>query len=228
MHSQGQCKTRVTRRLGRGRSIELTLAALLSGGALFTSFVTDAAPQSAGSEHWPLASSNLHPPVSHDVSAGTRAAMAEVLSRSGSALRLLPASDAGATGHAAGALHLTPDIAIRAHTHSSALSDGSGSSLGIELAARTAPSADLPPVFIVGGVGRETYMIAPSSPREYALVAAGSETSLGDAHIGIGVQLNPNIYATAGYVREKRRYSSGSQGWSEEEHFAGIALRARW
>lgn len=219
---------RVSRRRSAGRSVELALAALISGGALFTGFVTDAASQSAELQHAAMAGGDTRLIASPDRPAGTRAAMAEVLSRSGSLFRILPVSSVLQSDPDTGSVQLTPDISIRAHTHGTALADWSGSALGIEISARTASSPELPPVFVVGGAGRETYMIAPHSPREYSLVPAGSETSLGDAHIGIGVQLNPNVFATVGYVREKRSYRVGSHGWSEEEHFAGIALRARW
>lgn len=123
---------------------------------------------------------------------------------------------------------VTRDITIQAHTNPSSPHRDPRSALGIQITARASTPADLPPVFLIGGSGRETYVVSPNGPREYSLFAAGTETTLGDAHVGIGVQLNANVYATAGYVREKRSFRAGAHNWSENEHFVGMALRARW
>jgi len=127
-----------------------------------------------------------------------------------------------------GSVNIAPDVTIRAHGSSSAPPAWSGSALGVQATVSARAVADLPSVFLVGGAGRETYMIAPYGPLNYTLAPAGTEASLGDAHIGVGVELNDKTFVTVGYVREQRRYSAGARDWSEDEHYVGVALRTRW
>ncbi len=218
---------RVRRRIDT-RALELGAAAMISIGALFTTFVTDATPQSQPPGTWPTHGFDPRQFVPGNVSTGTRAVLAETLSRSGTALRFLPATGTAHDGEAEALVHVTHDITIRAHTRPKTAVTDSSSALGIQVTARTDTPDDMPPVFIVGGSGRETYVLSPHGMRDYSLYAISGEATLGDAHVGIGVQLNPNMYVMAGYVREKRTYRSGAHNWSEEEHFVGLALRARW
>ncbi|MGY6626891.1 MAG: hypothetical protein ACXIVL_00085 [Oceanicaulis sp.] len=217
--------------------IELFLAALVGGGALFATFVTDASTQSARGGDNPLSMDRPAPAFDQaefsrtDASGGSRAAVAAALSGQGSALRLAAAPDIARQGAEAepGAIALTPELTMRARPAAAAPASGwSGSALGVQLTATSRELTDLPPVFLVGGAGRESYMIAPGGPLRYTLAPAGVEASVGDAHFGVGVELGSDIYATMGYVREQRRYRAGAREWREDEHYAGVALRARW
>lgn len=125
-------------------------------------------------------------------------------------------------------MSVTSDVTIRGQGASSAPPVWSRSAFGVQVTTSARAVADLPPIFLVGGAGRETYMIAPYGPLNYTLAPAGAEASVGDAHIGVGVELNDKTIATFGYVREQRRYSAGARDWSEDEHYVGVALRARW
>ncbi len=212
------------------RATELVLAALVAGGALFCAFVTDASPQSALSDGWPAPAFNPDDFARTDAAEGSRAAVAAALSGSGTALRF--AIEPGHTRHtgetSTAAVALTPDVTVRARAATPQGHGWSGSALGLQVSASTRTLTDLPPVFLVGGAGRESYMIAPGGPLSYTLAPAGVEASVGDAHFGVGVELGSDVYATLGYVREQRRYRSGMREWKEDEHYAGVALRARW
>lgn len=231
-------QARPSARLTGHRATELTLAALVAGGALFATFVTDASTQSARSADIPLPGAWPTPSFSPadfartQASDGSRAAVAAALSGQGAALRLAAVPDMGRYGAAAepGAVVLTPDVTLRARPAAAATASGwSGSALGVQLTATPRKMTDLPPLFLVGGAGRESYMIAPGAgPLSYTLAPAGVEARVGDAHFGVGVELGDDVYATVGYVREQRRYRSGMREWKEDEHYAGIALRARW
>lgn len=209
------------------RAIELGLAALISGGALFTVFVTDAVPQDERLGP-PTPSFDTSQFMMPEASAGTRAVVTEVLSRSGTALRILPSSPPSGEPGEAASVTILPDVTVGTRTGAASPQGRSGSALGIELTARAGNAGDMPSVFIVGSVGRQTYKFAPYGLRHYALAPTGEAAVLGDAHVGIGVQLNDRVYAAAGYVREKRRYSLGERNWNEDEHYIGLALRARW
>ncbi|MCH8491040.1 MAG: hypothetical protein LAT81_14080 [Oceanicaulis sp.] len=233
-------------RLTQRRATELTLAALVAGGALFATFVTDASTQSlqsGRSADSPVPRDRPTPAFDPaefartDASAGSRAAVAAALAGQGPALRLAAAPDITRHGEEAeaGALALTPELTVRARpaaassgSATSPDSGWSGSAFGVQLTATSRELTDLPPVFLVGGAGRESYMIAPGGPLRYPLPPAGVEASVGDAHFGVGVELGSDVYATLGYVREQRRYRAGVREWKEEEHYAGVALRARW
>lgn len=218
---------RAPAQLTRRRAIELSLAALIAGGALFTTFVTDASTQSVLPGDWPTPSFDPAEFARTDASDGSRAAVAAVLAGRGTALRLAAAPDlTRETGSgAAGAIALTPEVSLSARAGTPGWS---GSALGVQVTATTRELTDLPPVFLVGGAGRESYMIAPGGPLNYTLAPAGVEASVGDAHFGVGVELGADVYATLGYVREQRRYRAGVREWKEDEHYAGVALRARW
>jgi len=216
--------------LTKRRATELTLAALVAGGALFATFVTDASPQSGLSVDRPAPAFNAAEFARTDAAAGSRAAVAAALAGQGAALRLAAAPDI--TRHDGetepGAVALTPELTMRARPASAPAPGWSGSALGVQLTATSRELTDLPPVFLVGGAGRESYMIAPGGARSYTRAPAGVEASVGDAHFGVGVELRSDVYATVGYVREQRRYRAGAREWKEDEHYAGIALRARW
>lgn len=197
---------------------------------MFSTFVTDAAPQSEGMADLPSPAIDLAQFARSDASAGSRAAVAAALGGQATALRLAAAPDIpGETGQSpAGTIALTPDITVRARSGAPQAEGWSGSALGVQMTASTRQLADLPPVFLVGGAGRESYVIAPGSALSYTLAPAGVEASVGDAHFGVGVELARDVFVTAGYVREQRRYRDGMREWKEDEHYAGIALRARW
>lgn len=229
-------RTRTAPHLTAHRAAELTLAALVAGGALFATFVTDASTQSAWTGDSPLSMDRPTPAFDPaefartDASAGSRAAVAAALSGQGPALRLAAAPDITRQGEEAepGAVALTPELTMRARPAPAPEPGWSGSALGVQLTATSRELTDLPPVFLVGGAGRESYMITAGGPLSYTLAPAGVEASVGDAHFGVGVELGSDVYATLGYVREQRRYRSGMREWKEDEHYGGIALRARW
>jgi len=218
------------RRMSRHRATELSLAALVAGGALFTTFVTDAATQSALPGDWPTPAFDPAQFARTEASQGSRAAVAAALNGSGTALRF--AAEPGSTRHTeatpAGGFALTPEVTLHARAATPQPPRWSGSAMGLQVTATTRELTDLPPVFLVGGAGRESYMIAPGGPLSYTLAPAGVEASVGDAHFGVGVELGADVYATLGYVREQRRYRAGARAWREDEHYAGVALRARW
>jgi hypothetical protein len=223
-------QARPSARLTGHRATELSLAALVSGAALFSTFVTDAAPQSDLASGLPSPSIDLSQFARSEVSTGSRAAVAAALGGQGAALRLAAAPDIQdeAGQSRAGSIALTPDVSVRARARAPEANGWTGSALGVQMTASTRQLADLPPVFLVGGAGRESYVIAPGSALSYTLAPAGVEASVGDAHFGVGVELARDAFVTAGYVREQRRYRNGMREWKEEEHYAGIALRARW
>lgn len=210
------------------RAIELTLAGLISTGALSATFVTDASSHGSIPDQLPTPRFDASQFAKTEASASSRAAVAAVLSRSTTTRRLLPADDHFNEDGEAGRLSVTPDVTVHARSVPSAVPDWSGSAMGVQVTARTRAVADLPPIFLVGGAGQETYMISPNGPLNYTLAPAGVEASVGDAHIGVGMQLNDRVYATVGYVREQRRYSAGARDWTQDEHYVGIGLRARW
>lgn len=211
------------------RRIELSLAALVAGGGLFTAFVTDASPQNAP-DSAPSPAPFLDPGAFtySDASQGSRRAVAAALAGSGAANRLSAPARGGAGADEAGAVALSPDVALRAHARSQDGAGWSGSALGVQVTASTRALSDLPPVSLVGGAGRESYMIAPGGMRQYTLAPAGVAASVGDAHFGAGIELTDDLYITAGYVREQRRYRIGARDWSEDDHYAGVTVRTRW
>ncbi|KAA5805059.1 hypothetical protein F1654_03440 [Alkalicaulis satelles] len=229
-------KRRHARALTLRRSAELSLAALVAGGGLFTAFVTDAAPQNPA--HAPSADPGAlalsAPFVDLDAyslpqaSDGSRQAVAAALSRSGAALRLAEPYPYSLASSDETGFDLGPDVQLRARARAVDGSRWSGSALGVQLTASTRTLSDLPPVFLVGGAGRESYVIAPSGMLDYTFAPAGAFASVGDAHFGVGLEVNDDLFVTAGYVREQRHYRMGARDWSEEDHYAGLALRARW
>lgn len=221
---------RASGQLTQRRAAELALAAMITGGALFSAFVTDALPQTALSGDQPTPTFDPADFARTDAADGSRAAVAAALSGSGSALRL--AAQPGHTRQTAdtepGVVAQTRDVTVRARAAAPQAPGWSGSALGVQVTASTRELTDLPPVFLVGGAGRESYMIAPGGTLSYTFAPAGVEASVGDAHFGVGVELGRDVYATLGYVREQRRYRAGVREWREDEHYAGVALRARW
>ena len=137
----GSARPRLTQR----RAIELSLAALVSGGALFSTFVTDAAPQSEGVADLPSPAIDLAQFARSDASAGSRAAVAAALGGQATALQLAGAPDIpGETGQSpAGSIALTPDITVRARAGAPRAQGWSGSALGVQMTASTRQLAEV-------------------------------------------------------------------------------------
>lgn len=83
--------------------------------------------------------------------------------------------------------------------------------------------------WLMGGVEHETYIAVPTDGfRDLSLSQVGGTSSIGDAHAGIAFELNDDMYASVGYVRQKREFNLGRDSWEEEDHFIGASFRARW
>ena len=208
------------------RKIEISLAALIAGTAMFAAFV----PGANSSVNRVYAPPELDAPAARldasdfadmDLSAPSRAVAAHVMSGDIQATRFTNASPTGDT--------LTPPRGVRVTPRASSTSGPAwtGEAVGLEITAAPLDSRETR-WWLVGGAGRESYAVAPAGLREFTVAPIAAETTIGDAHLGVALALNDNAYASFGYVRENRQFSLGAQDWEEEEHYIGVGLQARW
>jgi hypothetical protein len=104
----------------------------------------------------------------------------------------------------------------------------SGRTLGVEITAAPSGASSDANWWIVGGAGRESYAVAPGGLREFTIAPVAAETTIGDAHVGVGVRVSDRAFASIGYVREERKFVLGTQDWEEDEHYVGVGFQARW
>lgn len=107
-------------------------------------------------------------------------------------------------------------------------SGGDGRSLmGFRVTAE--PATQGPRWWLVAGAERETYAVAPGEGfRDLNLTQVGGSAAVGDAHVGVAMEVGEDAYLSIGYVQERRHYQLGTQDWEERDHFIGAAFRSRW
>ncbi|MGJ3232583.1 MAG: hypothetical protein ACFE0P_12360 [Oceanicaulis sp.] len=210
------------------RRVELALAGLIAAGAGFAALApgalssyesTDPARHAVAPPELPRVSvaefSNIQ------VSDASRAVAAAVVSREARAARFAaPAPQRSEPGSAA--VRVTP----RASAPSGPA--WSGEALGVQLTYAPPTGPNEPNWWLIGGGGRETFAVAPGGLREFTVAPVSAETSVGDTHFGVAVEVNDHAYASVGYVREVRNFSLGTEDWEEEEHYIGVGFQARW
>ena len=210
------------------RQVEIGLAGVIAGCALFASMVPDARSdedhaleRSYGPPALPGASLADFQDI--NVSAASRAVAASVLSGETRASRFA-AEPPRATPRDSVAFSVRPTAETRQGPA------WSGSALGVQVAAapQSLDGQDGPNWWLVGGVGRESYAVAPGGLREFTVAPVGVESTVGDAHLGVSVKVGKRSLAGVGYVREDRKFVLGSQDWEEEDHYLGMSYRARW
>ncbi|MEQ8406117.1 MAG: hypothetical protein RKE49_13550 [Oceanicaulis sp.] len=209
------------------RRIELVLAGLIAGGASFAALAPGAAPYaSTDTSPLPIAPPDL-PRVSAadfadiEVSDASRAVAAAVISRETRSARFVaPAPRRADPGQAA--------VSVTPRAEADAGPAWSGEALGVQLTYAPPTGPNEPNWWIIGGGGRESYAVAPGGLREFTVAPVSAETSVGDAHVGIAVEMGDHAYASLGYVREVRKFSLGTDNWEEEEHYLGVGFQARW
>ncbi len=208
------------------RKLEISLAALIAGTAMFAAFVPGAnssvrslyAPPPMDAPDIRIDSSDF---AELDLSEPSRAVAAQVMSGEGQTTRFNTTSPVTAP--------LTPPPGVRVSPRASSVSGPAwaGQAVGLEITAAPLDSGETR-WWVVGGAGRESYAVAPAGLREFTVAPIAAETTIGDAHLGVAFALNDNAYASIGYVRENRQFSLGAQDWEEDEHYLGIGLQARW
>lgn len=159
-----------------------------------------------------------------EVSDASRQVASAVLARSAqtSAFSNSPNRDAPAISALDGALR----IRAGAEVNSGATFDGSA--VGIQITAAPDHAGRKPKWWFIGGAGRSSYAVAPGGLREFTVAPVAAESTIGDAHFGVGMELGDNAFASVGYVRENRRFSLGAEDWEEEDHYLGVSVHARW
>jgi hypothetical protein len=208
------------------RKIEISLAAIIAGGALFSAFAPGASPDEMDG-----ASSFAAPAATFDVSdfddlamSDTSRAVAAAVSgrRADPARFAAPAPQLRQPSANPSSVQVTP----RAEAPSGPA--WSGRALGIQVTAAPSGAASDADWWLVGGAGRESYAIAPGGLREFTVAPVAAETTIGDAHMGIGFKVTDRAFASVGYVREQRQFILGTQDWEEDEHYVGVGFQARW
>lgn len=216
--------------MGVVRKIEVSLAAIIAGGALFASLSPGAnSSDYEGAYEGAPASSAPTPDFSVSdfsdlqVSDAAQAVAASVAGRRADPSRFsAPTRQADPREADRGAVQVTP----RATTQSGPA--WSGRTLGIEVTAAPSGAASDANWWLVGGAGRESYAIAPGGLREFTIAPVGAEATIGDAHMGLAFKVSDRAFASVGYVREQRKFTLGTQGWEEEEDYLGVGFQARW
>ena len=218
------------------RVLELALAALIAGGAMFASFVPGAASDTPSHALTPSRTDHA-PPTPRVNPAHMRTPdfyrnlrISDSSRRVANALMRRASAPLGYTLEPREAESFVARDGVTLSPRAEADSgDGwSASAMGVQI--RVAPDAGSsePQWWIVGGAGRESYALSPGSLREYTVAPFSSETVIGDTHLGVAVKLSDHAHASIGYVREKREFHLGREDWEEDEHFLGIGLHARW
>lgn len=210
------------------RIIEFGLAGLIAGGATFAAFVPGAL---SAEESYESARSSVSPPALPSISAAdfadinvsgaTRSVATAVMNRETHAARFTaPAPRRNAPNEAA--VSITP--------RASAVSGPawSGEALGVQVSYAPAKGPNEPNWWIIGGGGRESFAVSPGGLREFTVAPVSAETTIGDSHLGVAMEVGDQAYASVGYVREVRSFSLGTDDWEEEDHFLGVGFQARW
>jgi hypothetical protein len=207
------------------RKIELGLAALIASGAWFATMVPGAQSDSSRLEML----SQMRPTVNPSdfdnlkMSDSTRHATRALMRTSDRDPTPLDFWSNGSDGSQT-TLSFEPRVPSRDVDDDAIV----GSGLGFTVRAQAPADSEISKWSVIGGAGQESFAITPSGRREMVLVPVAVESSVGDAHFGVGYEINDNAYATLGYVREDRHFTAGNKGWGEKEHFVGISVHARW
>lgn len=202
------------------RKCEVGLAALIAGAAMFASFSPGANSSDVG---FSAPTPTFNPGDFDDVavSSASRAVAAAVTGR-----RADPARFAIAPPQPRQADE--PAVQVTPTASAGAGPAWSGRALGVEVTAVPSGAASSAQWWIVGGAGRESYAVAPGGLREFTVAPVAAQTTIGDAHIGVGFKVTDRAFASAGYVREQRQFVLGTEDWEEDEHYVGVGFQARW
>lgn len=208
------------------RRIEVSLAAIIAGGALFSAFVPGASSnEMSGAPDFaaPVTTFDVSDFDDLAMSNASRAVAAAVLSQRANPARFsapAPAPNVQPAGTAS--VQVTP----RAETPSGPA--WSGRTLGIQVTAAPSGAGADADWWLVAGAGRESYAVAPGGLREFTIAPVAAQTTIGDAYMGIGFKVTDRAFASVGYVREQRKFVLGAEDWEEDEHYVGISFQARW
>lgn len=213
------------------RRFEVALAGVIAGGASFAALAPMALSSNGAREVASLRPTPVAAPAlsaisateftNIEVSEASRAVAAAVVGGELSAARF-SAPSPRRTEPGAGAVSVTPTA--RADSGPA----WSGQTLGLELSYAPPTGPNEPNWWIIGGAGRESYAVAPGGLREFTVAPVSAETTVGDSHLGVAMEMGDHAYASVGYVREVRKFSLGTEDWEEEEHYIGVGLQARW
>ena len=211
----------------RVRAIEVSLAAIIAAGALFTAFVPGARSSDSGGADAPIPRFSVSEFEDMAVSDASRAVAAAISGRRADPVRFSappPETEpSGGTGD-------RPAAPVQVTPRASAPSGPawSGRALGLEVRAVPSGAASQADWWLVGGAGRESYAVAPGGLGEFTIAPVAAETTIGDAHMGVGFKVTDRAFASIGYVREQRKFKLGTEGWEEDQHYIGVGFQARW
>jgi hypothetical protein len=208
------------------RRLEVSLAAMIAGGAMFAAFVPG-----ANSDEMDPAASLTGPSPSFDLSQFNNIAVSDASRAVAAALtgqRADPARFSAPAPRRAPRSDAAQPVQVTPRAQATSGPAWSGRALGIEVTAAPSGAASDADWWLVGGAGRESYAVAPGGLRDFTIAPVAAETSIGDAHMGVGFKVTDRAFASVGYVREQRRFSLGTEDWEEDEHYIGVGFQARW
>jgi hypothetical protein len=208
------------------RRLEVSLAAVIAGGAMFTAFVPGASSDETAS-----AASFQPPALRFDVSQFNDLAVSDASQAVADALtgqRADPARFSAPAPRRAPRTDSAQPVQVTPRAQAVSGPTWSGRALGIEVTAAPSGAASDADWWLVGGAGRESYAVAPGGLRDFTIAPVAAETTIGDAHMGVGFKVADSAFASIGYVREQRRFSLGTEDWEENEHYIGVGFQARW
>lgn len=205
------------------RKFEVSLAAIIAAGAMFAAFAPGASPDEiVGGASFSAPSPSYDVAQFDDVelSNAARAVAAAVSGRRADPDRFAAAPPPRAPAQ--------PAVQVRPRAEAPSGAAWSGRALGLDITAAPSGAASDADWWLVGGAGQESYAVAPGGLREFTIAPIAAETTIGDAHIGVGFKVTDNAFASLGYVREQRRFVLGTEDWEEDEHYIGVGFQARW
>jgi hypothetical protein len=212
------------------RKLEMALAAVIAGGAVFAAFAPGASSSDSGaggaSFNAPTPSFSVAEFQDVAVSDAARAVASAVAGSRTDAARFVIPAPANAADPGERQTRSPVQVTPRASAPSGPA--WSGRTLGVEITAAPSGASSDANWWIVGGAGRESYAVAPGGLREFTIAPVAAETTIGDAHVGVGVRVSDRAFASIGYVREERKFVLGTQDWEEDEHYVGVGFQARW
>ena len=205
------------------RKIEVSLAALIAGSALFTAFVPGASSSDLATSA-PTPSFSVAEFQDLEVSETSRAVAASVVGRRTDPLRFTAPTPEPADA----APRQRPSVQVTPRASAVSGPAWSGQALGVEVTAVPSGGASDAEWWLVGGAGQESYAVAPGGLREFTVAPVAAQTTIGDAHMGVGIKVTDRAFASIGYVREQRKFVLGTEDWEEDEHYIGVGFQARW
>ena len=209
------------------RRIEVSLAAIIAGGALFAALVPGASSSDARYADTPTPSFSVSEFEDMAMSDASRAVAASISGRRADPVRFSAPPPETERSEEDGDRPAAPvQVTPRASAPSGPA--WSGRALGIEVTAVPSGAASQADWWLVGGAGRESYAVAPGGLGEFTIAPVAAETTIGDAHMGVGFKVTDRAFASIGYVREQRKFVLGTEDWEEDEHYIGVGFQARW